>query len=49
MKQSKEFIKVFLSAPQLNPENSGKGKNGNYKRPYAKTRSKDESRKVETN
>lgn len=28
---------VFLSAPQLNPSNSGKGKNGNYKRQYNKT------------
>ena len=32
-KQSKAFAKVFLSAPQLNPQNSGV----NYKRSYNKT------------
>ena len=37
MKPSKEFTKVFLSAPQRNPANSGKGKEGNYKRAYSKT------------
>ncbi len=31
-KPSEAFIKVFLSAPQYNPSNSGKGPNGNYKR-----------------
>lgn len=38
MKVSKIFEKVFLSAPQRNPNNSGKGKNGNYKRAYNKTK-----------
>lgn len=37
MKYSKEYTKTFLSAPQRNPANSGKGKNGNYKRSYSKT------------
>lgn len=36
-KPSDAFIKVFQSAPQLNPGNSGKGPNGSYKRPYNKT------------
>ena len=31
-KPSPEFTKVFLSAPQYNPANSGQGPNGNYKR-----------------
>lgn len=31
-KPSEAYIKVFLSAPQYNPANSGKGPNGNYKR-----------------
>lgn len=35
---SPAFIKVFMSAPQLNPSNSGKGKNGNYVRAYSKTK-----------
>ena len=35
---SNEFSKTFLSAPQANPSNSGKGKKGNYKRPYDKTK-----------
>lgn len=35
---SAEYKKVFLSAPQLNPSNSGKGKNGNYKCSYNKTK-----------
>lgn len=34
MKVSKAFAKVFLSAPQLNPSNSGV----NYKRSYDKTK-----------
>ena len=34
MKVSATFTKVFLSAPQLNPANSGV----NYKRAYNKTR-----------
>lgn len=38
MKYSKEFWQVFLSAPQLNVGNSGKGKDGNYSRPYNKTK-----------
>lgn len=33
-KVSKEYEKVFLSAPQLNPANSGKL----YQRPYKKTK-----------
>lgn len=37
MKHSDAFTKTFLSVPQLNPANSGKGKNGNYKRSYSKT------------
>lgn len=37
MKTSKAFDQTFLSAPQLNAGNSGKGSNGNYKRPYSKT------------
>ena len=36
-KPSEAYIKVFQSAPQLNPGNSGKGPNGSYKRPYNKT------------
>lgn len=32
----KAFEKVFMSAPQRNPENSGK----NYVRPYKKTKTK---------
>lgn len=38
MKVSKIFEKLFLSAPQRNPSNSGKGKNGSYKRQYNKTK-----------
>lgn len=30
-KPSAAFTKVFLSAPQYNPANSGKGPKGNYK------------------
>lgn len=37
MKNSAAFTKVFLSAPQLNPSNSGKGSKGNYKCSYDKT------------
>lgn len=36
-KPSPAFTKVFLSAPQYNPSNSGKGEQGNYKREYNKT------------
>ena len=36
-KPSDAYIKVFQSAPQLNPGNSGKGPNGSYKRSYNKT------------
>lgn len=36
-KPSAAFEKVFLSAPQYNPSNSGKGEQGNYKRAYNKT------------
>jgi hypothetical protein len=36
-KPSEAYIKVFQSAPQLNPGNSGKGPNGSYKRSYNKT------------
>lgn len=48
MKHSQAYIKTFLSAPQLNPSNSGKGKNGNYKRSYSKTLGAAASRKEST-
>jgi len=40
--REKDFQEVFLSHRWGNASNSGKGKGGNYKRPYNKTKREEE-------